>query len=131
MSPVTTRPERVFVIGLDVDSTLVTHEYPDMGEDLGAVPWLRQVLDVRPDVRVMLCTMRDGANLDSAKSWLEARGVPVWAMNAHPDQALWTSSPKPYAHLYIDDRGIGVPLRKDHCVDWIRLGPMLRAHMLQ
>ena len=115
----------MIVLALDIDSTVVTHEYPEMGEDVGAIPWLQRALAEFPDVRVMLCTMRDGSDLELARDWLQERGVPVWAMNKHPTQEQWTSSPKPHAHLYVDDRGVGVPLRPDRCIDWARFGPML------
>ena len=76
----------------------------------------------------MLCTMRDGEDLELAKQWLEERGVPVWAMNRNPTQD-WTASPKPHAHYYIDDRAVGVPLRKDRCIDWDLFGPILIAQL--
>ena len=115
----------LLILGLDIDSTVVTHEYPAMGEDLGAVPWLKLALEKNPNLRIMLNTMRDGDDLLLAKTWLEERGIPVWAMNQNPTQTQWTSSPKPHAHLYVDDRAVGVPLRSDRCIDWGRFGPML------
>lgn len=115
----------MIVIALDVDSTLVTHAYPAMGADLGAIPWIKQALEENRDVRIMLNTMRDGHDLEAAKVWLEERGVPVWAMNTHPGQSQWTSSPKAYCHVNVDDRNVGVPLRPDRCIDWEKFGPML------
>jgi len=117
------------VIGLDIDSTVVTHAYPAMGEDIGAVPWLKMALEKYPVLRIMLCTMRSGDTLELAKLWLEERGIPVWALNAHPEQGEWTESPKPYAHYYLDDRAVGVPLRPDRCIDWEKYGPMLMADL--
>ena len=119
------RSLHMIVIGLDVDSTLVTHEYPAMGADLGAIPWLKQALAEFPNARILLHTLRDGADLAAAHRWLEERGVPVWACNAHPTQHQWTSSPKAYCHVYVDDRSVGVPLRPDRCIDWAKFGPML------
>lgn len=117
----------MIVLGLDVDSTIVTHEYPQMGEDLGAVPWLKLAMEKYPTLVIMLNTMRDGPDLLLAKTWLEERGIPVWALNNHPTQSRWTTSPKPYAHLYVDDRAVGVPLRSDRCINWAQFGPMLLA----
>lgn len=119
------RSFHMIVIGLDVDSTIVTHEYPAMGADLGAIPWLKQALAEFPNARILLNTLRDGADLAAAHRWLEERGVPVWACNAHPTQHQWTSSPKAYCHVYVDDRSVGVPLRPDRCIDWAKFGPML------
>lgn len=115
----------MIVLGLDIDSTVVTHAYPDMGDDIGAIPWLQKVLEMHSQVRIMLCTMRDGVDLERAKTWLEERGVPVWAMNHNPTQTRWTTSPKPHAHYYVDDRAVGVPLRPDRCIDWEKFGPIL------
>jgi hypothetical protein len=44
-------------------------------------------------------------------------------------------SPKPYCHLYIDDAGLGVPLREvEGCdrlgVDWEKVGPMLARRVV-
>ena len=115
----------MIIMALDIDSTVVTHEYPEMGRDLGAIPWLKRALTEYPTLVVMLNTMRSGAHLEVAKAWLEERGIPVWAMNINPTQHTWTTSPKAHAHLYVDDRGVGVPLRKDRCIDWDKFGPML------
>lgn len=115
----------MIVLGLDIDSTVVTHAYPEMGEDIGALPWLKRALREHPEVRILLNTMRSGSNLELARQWLEDRGVPVWAMNRNPTQHLWTQSPKPHAHVYVDDRAVGTPLREDRCVDWEKFGPML------
>jgi hypothetical protein len=117
------------VLGLDIDSTVVTHAYPAMGADIGAVPWLKMALEKYPALRIMVCTMRSGEPLELARVWLEERGIPVWALNAHPEQAEWTESPKPYAHYYVDDRAVGVPLRPDRCIDWGKYGPMLMADL--
>jgi len=115
----------MIVVALDVDSTIVTHAYPAMGEDIGAISWIKQALEEFPQVRIMLNTMRDGADLELAWAWLEERGIPVWAANHNPTQTRWTSSPKAHAHVYVDDRGVGVPLREDRCIDWDKFGPML------
>ena len=111
------------VIGLDIDSTVITHCYPKMdGGDLGAIPWLLKAQERFPSVRYMICTMRSGTSLELAVTWLEARGVVVWAQNRNPHQD-WTDSPKPHAHIYVEDRAVGVPL-KGRDIDWERYGPM-------
>lgn len=48
----------MIVLALDIDSTVVTHAYPAMGRDIGAIPWLKKALEQYPQIRVMLCTMR-------------------------------------------------------------------------
>jgi len=101
-----------------------------MGEDIGAVPWLRLAIEKYPSVRIMLNTMRSGPELEIARLWLEEKGVPVWALNHNPNQDRWTTSPKAYAYLYIDDCALGTPLRSDgKGVDWDVMGPMLMERL--
>lgn len=97
------------IIALDFDGTIVTHEYPRIGDDIGAVPYLLMAQD-RWDVRFLLLTMRDGDELSQAARWLLYRGVRLWAVNENPEQQRWTESQKVYANLYIDDAALGVPL---------------------
>ena len=33
------------IIAVDFDGTCVTHKYPDIGEDIGAVPVLKELVD--------------------------------------------------------------------------------------
>jgi hypothetical protein len=37
-------------------------------------------------------------------------GIPLMGVNENPSQKSWTSSPKAYAQLYIDDAALGTPL---------------------
>jgi len=73
----------------------------------------------------MLWTLRAGTAAEEAREWLEWSGVPVWAVNGHAETRSWGGSPKAHANIYVDDRGLGMPLREDACVDWGRAGPML------
>lgn len=112
------------VIALDFDGTVVTHEYPLIGDDAGAVPVLKEL--VANDYRLILYTMRHGNLLEQAKAWFRERGIPLYAVNENPSQRKWTASPKIYADLYIDDSALGIPLRfADGCsrpvVDWERV----------
>ena len=112
-------------IGLDVDSTVIEHCYPLMdGEPIGAIPWLLKAQKEYP-VKFLLNTMRSGLPAALAKQWLEERGVVITATNHHPTQRLWTSSPKTYCHLYIDDRGAGTPLDANGNIDWAKHGPQV------
>lgn len=109
------------IIAVDFDGTVVTHEYPHMGEDAGAVPVLKEL--TANGCRLILLTMRSGKLLDKAVAWFRERGIPLYAVNTNPRQAAWTDSPKVYADLYIDDNALGIPLRiVDGCsrpvADW-------------
>jgi predicted mannosyl-3-phosphoglycerate phosphatase (HAD superfamily) len=45
-------------IAVDFDGTCVTHEYPYMGNDIGAVPVLRELAE--SGFKLILFTMRSG-----------------------------------------------------------------------
>jgi hypothetical protein len=49
--------------------------------------------------------------LGEACSWLESQGINLYSVNCNPTQKTWTDSPKLYAHLYIDDAALGIPLK--------------------
>lgn len=118
--------EPPMIIGLDFDGTLVTHEYPDIGDDLGAGPWLHQLASM--GCRFVLHTMRDGAELVAAGAYCRDRlGIALLGVNTNPGQHAWTMSPKAYCHLYVDDAGLGAPTKlagPKPAVDWERAGPM-------
>lgn len=98
------------IVGLDFDGTCVTHEYPHIGKDIGAVPVLKGIVE-QGDL-LILYTMRDGDELEEAKAWFKQHGIPLFAVNNNPKQASWTTSPKLFANLYIDDAALGAPLIK-------------------
>ena len=96
------------IIAIDFDGTCVTHDYPDIGHDIGAEPVLRKI--VKSNHHLILNTMRSGKELQDAIKWFEEREISLWAVNDNPSQHTWTSSPKVCAHLYIDDAAMGAPL---------------------
>lgn len=116
------------VIAVDFDGTVVTHAYPSVGEDAGAVPVLRELVD--NGCRLILYTMRSGRLLDEAVAWFRARRIPLYGVNVNPQQAQWTASPKVHADLYIDDAALGCPIRfidgiRHPVADWVRIREML------
>lgn len=109
------------VIAIDFDGTLAHHEYPKCGS---LVPFAKEtVLKLQAhNVRWILWTMRSGRHLEEAVSMLRLEGLRPWGVN-HNEEQTWTTSPKCYAQLYIDDAAFGVPLIKDEWsdrefVDW-------------
>lgn len=96
------------IIAVDFDGTCVTHAYPEVGADIGAVPVLREL--VQCGHRLILFTMRSGDSLVDAVNWFAQNEIPLFGVNANPEQHTWTTSPKPYAHIYIDDAALGCPL---------------------
>ena len=112
------------VIAIDFDGTCVTHEYPYMGSDIGAVPVLKELTDA--GYHLVLNTMRSGKTEKEAVKWFKNNDIPLYGVNKNPDQKSWSASPKVYADLYIDDSALGVPLTSSPTstrpyVDWIRV----------
>jgi len=112
-----------FVIAVDFDGTCVEHRYPEIGRSIGAEPVLAALSE--SGAKLILWTMRSGDKLHAAVQWFSDRNIPLWGVNSNPEQKDWTGSPKAYAHLYIDDGALGVPLVRGEgarpYVDWIRV----------
>lgn len=108
------------IIAIDFDGTCVKHAYPMIGEDIGAVPVLKEM--VKNGHQLVLNTMRSGKLLDEAIQWFENNDIKLSGANHTPGQATWTQSPKVYAQLYIDDAALGCPTVMDDngrvYVDW-------------
>jgi hypothetical protein len=100
------------IFGLDFDGTVVTHEFPQIGTEL---PHCVAVLNriVNNGGRIVLNTMRsdreEGDYLTQAVDWFKERNIPLFGINVNPEQTEWTTSPKVYAHIYIDDAALGCP----------------------
>lgn len=116
------------VIAVDFDGTCVTHDYPYIGSDIGAVPVLRELADT--GYHLVLNTMRSGRLEKDAVKWFKENDIPLYGVNCNPDQRSWTSSPKVYADLYIDDAALGIPLKTSPTstrpfVDWVAVREIL------
>jgi hypothetical protein len=117
------------VIGIDFDGTCVTHEFPFVGIDIGAVPVLKEL--VANGHSLILWTMRSngvkGNFLDDAVNWFIKNEIPLYGIQTNPSQSSWTTSPKAYCQLYIDDAALGCPLvsaERDY-VDWVKVKKIL------
>lgn len=112
---------------VDFDGTVITHEFPAIGKDIGAAPVLREL--VSAGHQLILWTMRcdhteppvtddpdihphGGDYLSDAVKWFEDRSIPLYGINTNPTQASWSSSPKAYGTLCIDDINLGARLSK-------------------
>lgn len=101
------------IIALDFDGTVVKHRYPEIGEDIGAVPVL-QALQANGH-QFILYTMRDNHSNDrnclkEAADWFAKNHINLIGINLNPWQKSWTDSVKVYAPMYIDDAALGAPL---------------------
>lgn len=110
------------IIAIDFDGTCVTHEYPRVGKDVGAVPVLKRL--VSEGHKLMLWTMRGtrtqpSDTLQDAVLWFKENDIPLWGINENPEQKAsgWTNSNKQYAQLYIDDAALGCPLMYDWSIE--------------
>lgn len=133
------------IIAVDFDGTCVTHEYPKVGNDIGAAPVLRELVEAGH--KLILLTMRcdterpiegngneiktvqAGTYLADAIEWFRKNEIALYAVNENPEQKKWTASPKVFAHMYIDDAALGIPLKeplyaRPH-VDWMRVQTLL------
>lgn len=130
-------------ICIDFDGTCVTHEFPRVGKDVGAVPVLKDLVDAGH--KLILFTMRSDRKtkkkagdetivveenfLSDAVNWFKDNGIELYGIQKNPKQRFWTTSPKAYGHLYIDDSGLGCPLiipaEGRPYVDWIKIRSML------
>lgn len=119
-------------IGIDFDGTCVTHSYPEIGRDIGAIPILRKLID--KGHKLVLNTMRSGEQLQEAVDWFKQNELPLYGVNENPTQKSWTSSPKVYAQLYIDDASLGTPLvfpwQSRAYVDWVEVEKLLESRGL-
>lgn len=134
-------------ICIDFDGTCVTHEFPSIGKDIGAIPVLKEL--VKNNHKLILFTMRSnmkdvksldynihsqsGNYLDEAVEWFKNNKIPLYGINVNPDQITWTESPKAYGHLYIDDAALGIPLKYNiniserPFVDWEEVYKLLKS----
>lgn len=132
------------IIGIDFDGTCVKHAFPKIGEEIDAVPVLKEL--TAKGHKLILWTMRSdiekpqssdydihptgGNYLTEAVNWFRKHDILLYGVNINPSQATWTKSPKAYCHLYIDDAALGCPLIQEPgerpYVDWFTIQKWLK-----
>ncbi|HCY40412.1 MAG TPA: hypothetical protein DHV48_03525 [Prolixibacteraceae bacterium] len=141
------------IVCVDFDGTCVTHEFPEVGKDIGAVPVLKKITEAGH--KLVLFTMRsekqseiakkgslgwdnpeqlslDTNVLEDAVNWFKKHNIPLYGINENPEQKTWTNSPKAYGQIYIDDAALGCPtafnpeLSFRPYVDWHIVESMLK-----
>ena len=124
-------------IAVDFDGTIVMHEYPEVGApNPGAIEWMKRFQE--NGANVILFTMRsDNEHIDGlsqAVEYIESNGIELDGINTNPGQEVWTSSPKAYAQIYIDDAAFGCPLKNNPTgrpyVDWDIVGPSVLEYII-
>lgn len=133
------------IIGVDFDGTCTTHEFPNVGQDIGAIPVLKRL--VQAGHQLILFTMRsslrgispvtdkdEDGGLNDAINWFKTNNIPLYGIQTNPTQAKWTSSPKAYCHLYIDDAALCCPLifgkHSRPYVDWLEVEKELEKRQI-
>lgn len=97
-------------IAIDFDGTIVTHKYPDIGEER---PFAIETLKMlqKENHLLILWTVREGKLLKDAIEWCRERGLEFYAVNQdYPEETVENNnnySRKLKADLFIDDRNIG------------------------
>lgn len=125
-------------ICIDFDGTIVDHALPELGQPVPhAIKWLKRFTNL--GAKLILFTMRaDGQKhgdvLTDAVNYLKDNGIELYGINENPAQKSWTSSPKPFAHFYIDDAAVGCPLIhpagfRRPCVNWKKVGKFVEAEL--
>jgi len=125
-------------IAVDFDGTIAKHEFPKIGEPVPlAFAWMKAFQAL--GAKLILYTMRSdgqqhGDVLTEAVEFCRRHGIEFYGINRDPDQDEWTSSPKAYANIYIDDAAAGCPLIVNPAgrpyVDWSRVGPEVRDMLI-
>lgn len=135
---------------IDFDGTCVTHDFPKIGKDIGAVRVLKELVDKGHNL--ILFTMRSdienptsndneifthgGKYLSEAVHWFYDNDIPLYGIQANPTQKSWTTSPKAYGQLIIDDTALGCPLTFNlklsnrYFVDWVKVEQMLKSEKI-
>ena len=122
------------IIAIDFDGTCVTHDFPNIGKDIGAIPVLKALLDKGHEL--ILFTMRSGIGLYEAVKWFKEQNIRLYGVQYNPTQTQWTCSNKCYAQIYIDDAALGCPLKTDLAlserafVDWGTVEKLLKKRQV-
>lgn len=102
------KPERIRIIAVDFDGTIVEHAYPRIGKPIPfALDALRR-LQSRQGLLLVLWTVRTGELLQEAVDYCSRNGVEFYAVNRNfPGEPLADAPRKLSADMFIDDRNIG------------------------
>lgn len=112
-------------IAVDFDGTIVTHRYPEIGEEIPfAIETLKML--IADHHRLILWTVREGELLNEAVNWCRERGLEFYAVNRdYPEETFENNehfSRKIKADIFIDDCNLGgLP-------DWGTIYRMISRH---
>jgi hypothetical protein len=99
---------RGWVLAIDFDGTIVDHAFPDIGE---IKPDAKEIINRLYEEGYYICvwSCRTGFNLIDAVNWLNDNGIQYHKFNEGPPLECvgFSSHPKIYANIYIDDSNLG------------------------
>lgn len=98
-------------IVLDIDGTVFYHRVPELGDPLPGWEIIKSW--VSDGAIINISTMRSGKLLEEAVSALDKLGIPYHSIYKDKGQESWTSSPKCYGHVIVDDTCCGIPTAVD------------------
>lgn len=122
------KPDAPRDLAIDFDGTAVLHDFPFIGEENERCVEVLKKL-VKAGHNLVLFTMRVDHLLDEAVEWFKVRDIPIF--NVNRNENFENGSRKVYAHIYLDDHGLGIPLiydpgfHKKPFVDWEKVDKML------
>lgn len=120
---------------VDFDGTMVSHHFPYIGtENKPCVEVLKKWS--ANGVGIILDTMRDGKELEEAVKWCQDKGIELYGIGKEPNQHNWTTSPKAYGVLSVDDRNLGTPMKTmtgeaRPMVDWEEVDRLFTPQVLK
>jgi hypothetical protein len=97
------------IIAVDFDGTIVTHEFPKIGKEIPfAIDTLKRIQNDFQH-RLILWTVREGAELEAAVEYCRNKGLEFYAVNNnYPEESDALLEPRKIAaDLFIDDRNLG------------------------
>ena len=137
---------------VDFDNTCMAGDFPIVKTDIGSVPVLKRLIE--EGHRLILWTCRsdnmnkkvvdNGLNvvpisgnfLTEAVDWFKDNDIPLYGIQRHPLQDGFTSSPKAFGDMTIDDTTLGAPvmvdlnISKKPFIDWKWAESMLEMNQI-
>lgn len=115
-------------IAIAFDGTCVSNKYPNVGDDIGSVKTLRDL--VYSEHKLILHTKRVGNELEDAVRWFRDNNIELFGVNENPSRKLWSGNSKVYATRYIDSESLGTPLDLNGNVDWVLMTELIKENMM-
>jgi len=98
----------IMIIAVDFDGTIVENRYPGIGKEIPFAIETIKLIQSELKHRVILWTVREGAELETAVEFCKSKGLIFYAVNKnHPEPTSVNEPRKILADIFIDDRNFG------------------------